>query len=272
MFYARNTFAFEDGSTFTAFFQNLDPRWRNRITRVSLMAYYPSIWEPNASAEDEDYEWEGGKRLAKVWSLLRRLPSLSYLELDATFLTRMSEVRAMLKLGMRNLRQVCFTLRNPLSSYSTLKGNPCVRPEYHKPILLVGGLAEEVARAIKGQRRRWMKRSGALREQAVPVERLITQPITEHPGETGIFSCDDLEDWKAMWWGAGPTPSYLPASRYLDREAHWRQWTRVAVAHPDHEAKKTASSAAWEKVVGLQEVDFDVLTYEVVFGLDIYRL
>ena len=241
VFYAQNTFAFEDATTFISFVSNLPSRWRERISRVSMMAYHPSDAAESRSQEERESGWEGTNKLRPIWHWLRQLPSLSYLELDAHFLTRVSTVQAMLRLGLRNVHRVCFTVHNawiPRSAY--------VWPEYHEAKLLVGGLAEEVARAIKGQRRAWLKRPGAI-ERAAEVEKEYQETAMELSeddelmGRGNVCYCGNFEEWQGWWWALpsehrsahhaylGDRYAHLHSYRPGWRERHWREWNSSCV-------------------------------------------
>lgn len=158
VFYTENTFAFEDSSTFVSFVQNLDPKLRNRISKVSIMVYTDEAATapganiaPNANFDELRSGWESSARLQPVWTHLRQLPSLAHLELDALFLSRSKTVTSMRKLGLGNLRSVRFCARMPDNEVARL-GSPFVWQEFAKRTRLQGGLAEAVARAVKGQK------------------------------------------------------------------------------------------------------------------------
>ena len=243
IFYSRNTFAFEDGATFTCFISNLDNRWRSMITRVSIMAFHPEDVSSSSSEEERESGWESTSKLRPVWSLLRQLPALSYLELDTHFLNRASTVKAMLRLGLRNVRRVCFTLHNRWNV--TTCGSEWIWPEYHNARLLVGGFAEEVARAIKGQRRPWLKKAGAVARAAQRIEELEDRIInlktkSDEVGCGNVYYCTDLEEWNRLWGEVGYHHVYLPsgdvqvrACRSRWRDMHWREWNRTTVGHQE---------------------------------------
>lgn len=153
VFYTENTFAFENSSSFVSFFGNLAPRWRDSVSKVSLLAF-----KTPATAQEAEEDWEPSTRLAPVWSLLRRLPSLSQLELDALFLTRLKTVRAMRKLGMRNLRAVRFVQHRYDEEWATrcVPGEMAfVWPNLAVRTMVEDGFAGQIARKVKGQRREW---------------------------------------------------------------------------------------------------------------------
>ena len=156
IFYTRNTFAFESAGILTDFVHNLRPYRRLLLTKVSLMAESIDPQSEDATPEEEASGFESSKKLAKAWSALRTLPALTYLELDALFLTRAKTVRGMLHLGRLNVRSVCFTARNPAPPNPG--GSTSIYPAFQQPILVVGCLAEEVARKIKGEACPWFGR------------------------------------------------------------------------------------------------------------------
>lgn len=220
VFYSRNTFAFEDGSTFTRFVANLQPCHRERIIRISLKAYFPPADEDdmprlrNAPPGPIFQEtWESSKALRPVWCALRTLPALSHLELDALFLTRTHTVQKMLRLGLRNLRAVTFVLRRPLS-YNNESGNREVWPEFAHGFVVDRGFAAEMGRAIKGERRGWMKRNGEL-EKAVERQRELYARLEGQgvwpPGWLKVDEEEDLREWERLWWrGWGSWEGFLP--------------------------------------------------------------
>ncbi|KAK4635851.1 hypothetical protein CLAFUW4_01341 [Fulvia fulva] len=156
VFYTRNTFAFEDSGTFLAFSANVTPYWKRLITKLSLAAWILDD-VPYESAADH---LEPKAQLSPIWSTLRTYPSLSTLEQAGTFLNHHPSVDAMLKLGLRNLRRLCFVREPPKPKtpvWNWHRGTPTIWPQLAKRELVVGGFAEEVARAIKGQRQKRLK-------------------------------------------------------------------------------------------------------------------
>ncbi|KAK3711722.1 hypothetical protein LTR37_009499 [Vermiconidia calcicola] len=232
----------DDAATFTDFISHIPVHRRQMITKVSLTAHHETWSEPSASAEEQVYAFELSSRLQPIWSHLRLLTSLSYLELDALFLTRAETVKSMLRLGLHNLRRVCFTLRNPRRSYAGLMGGtPYIYPEFFEPLLLIGGLAEEVARGIKGQRRSWLKRAGAVERAVEREKRVLVKLVAERSarGNGGwdedvvheLYYEEDFEEWGRLWWGEakagdgrGQMYAYLLSKLRPQRSsvAHWR--------------------------------------------------
>ena len=231
VFYGGNTFGFEDVGVLVEFVRNLVGRWRGVVGRVSLMGGVSEPADAGAGVVTSGLEERGSgamssNQLARVRSALRQLPALTYLELDASFLTHVKNVRAMLRLGLRGVRQVSFTAPNGKHTYSTANGNPYIWPQYHDPILLVGGLAEEVARAIKGQRCAWLKRTGAV-EKAVERERVVQKGIEHSPvGPGGVVEGTDDIEWSRLFWesGGGHRSAYLHSPSQQRQVGHWRTW------------------------------------------------
>lgn len=192
------------------------------------------------------------------WQTLRQLSSLSSLELDAVLLTRTSTVRRMLRLGLQNLRQARFVLRDPKDTFTTTHGNDHIWPEHHDPSLLCGGFAEEVARGIKGQRRRWLKRSGAIEwavDREVAYQKSITESMHTARDENGVVGCDDIEEWNRLsWQNDHNSHAYLPSLRYTVKEGHWRDSVNTGWR-----------SMSWEDVAWLNEIDVDVVNPEELF-------
>lgn len=230
VFYSRNTFAFEDCAMFAGFVLYLPRRWENAISRVSiLLAPQSQMSAANRDGDVFSSGWNSRKIMPHMWSYLCRLPCLSYLELDAAFLTRADSVKCMLRLGLRNTRQVNFVQQNHYHTYSTLHGNPLIWPQFHQPMLLVGGVAEEVARAIKGQRRTWLKRRGAVEkatEKETEEQKNRRECSDRLDKKTREFDCHDCGEWKRLWWeGRGADhPAYLASERYVWHSSHWREW------------------------------------------------
>ncbi|CAK4032588.1 Hypothetical predicted protein [Lecanosticta acicola] len=169
VFYTANIFAFENASTFAAFVRTLNPKWRGVVSKVSIMALSFEM-RPDEVLARTDVGHAGYLRQRQtgpsMWSLLRDLPSLSYLELDHIFLSNAKVVRNMTKLGLRNLRCLRFSRRLQDWDPQWTSGTPTVWPHVAGRTLVSGGFVEEVARTIKGQRQRRLKRGleGAVRE------------------------------------------------------------------------------------------------------------
>lgn len=194
VFYTRNIFAFENAEVFVSFVNNLSHRWREKLTRVSLLSEH----RPLGSS----------KRLFRsVWRLLRdQLSSLSFLELDSVLLTDLDSVRYMRRFGLRNLRQLRFVRGRQDPGRGTVE----IYPRYHRANLLKGGFAEEVARAVKGQGRSWMRRRRLLK-WAVEREREVR---SSRKGTDGIVDCSGLQEWAGLWDEVGYQHAFLPCDSY----------------------------------------------------------
>ncbi|UJO25288.1 hypothetical protein CLAFUW4_14537 [Fulvia fulva] len=172
VFYTKNIFAFEDGFSFVSFVTYMNSRWRQVISHISIMVVSLDIWP------DEVVTWirdtcEGASddllrvRLdsVSIWTRLRQLPALTYLELDHCFLTRTRTVRRMQRLGLKGVKQVCFTQSLSADQHPEwARGTPTVWPAYAGRKLLVEGFAGEMARMIKGQRQKKLKNKSKLEE------------------------------------------------------------------------------------------------------------
>ncbi|KAK1072453.1 hypothetical protein LTR74_002489 [Friedmanniomyces endolithicus] len=160
-FYRGNTFCFEATDALAGFVANTRLQWCRAVTRVSLMA-----WSTGPDLSDrEDYDWEGVETLEpRTTSLLRRaLPNLAHIELDARCLADMKSVRALLRVGLMQRRvAIHFVLpaRKRRAIFGTEGGTEYPWPRLANRVLLRGGFPEEVARAMKGERRAWMKAGG----------------------------------------------------------------------------------------------------------------
>ncbi|KAK1085799.1 hypothetical protein LTR48_004188, partial [Friedmanniomyces endolithicus] len=222
-FYRENTFCFEDADALAGFVANTRPKWCRAMTRVSLMAWSTG---PDLSDRD-DYDWEGVKTLEpRTTSLLRQaLPNLAYLELDARCLANVKSVRALLRMGLMQRRTaILFVL--PARKRRAVFG-PEGDAEYPWPrlanrILLRGGFPEEVARAMKGERRAWMRAGGkkagrsaveaaceGFRNVLAAVE---GERVVGEDGEKGWWDCCDVKLWEEWWHKIGLQHAWLPIS------------------------------------------------------------
>ena len=189
-FYGRNTFAFEDSSTFVNFFSMLDPRWRAKVSHVSFLTSLPSgeIRNPIPVAVNNETD----RQLAPVWSLLRKLPSLAHLELDVLFLTRVKTVQAMQRLGLRNLRKLYFTERRPASQ--TTRPSIYIWPEISQRLLVQAPFVTTVAHQIEGVHRFRPKQKeleelveAEVEAQNEPVLEVMNMPIDYLWKATGFY-------------------------------------------------------------------------------------
>lgn len=162
VFYSQNTFAFEDATSFIAFAQNLNSRWRHKVSKVSIMA---NSWVHRPDEVDSAHQGVMLPEQLKpsMWALLRSLPHLSHLELELSYLLHSESARAASRLGHQNLIHVRFVQRVPEDS-EWAKGTQSIWPQFAGRVLQVGGLVEEIARAMKGQRQKHLKHAQAFKE------------------------------------------------------------------------------------------------------------
>jgi hypothetical protein len=130
----------------------------------------PSPEEDESSWEIEiqraDVGLEHRRDVTPIWSRLRQLTSLSVLELGGLFLVRPWTAQALLRLGPLSIAQLRFVMRSTGDETSSC-GQTVIWPKFADRIALRGGLAEDIARGIKGERRRWTKNYDALRAAVV---------------------------------------------------------------------------------------------------------
>ncbi|EME87679.1 uncharacterized protein MYCFIDRAFT_75524 [Pseudocercospora fijiensis CIRAD86] len=105
--------------------------------------------------------------------------TLSHLELDALFLASARTVKRMLRLGLRNLKQVKFVRRMEDVDNAWKSGTPSVWPAFSGRKLIVGGFAEEVARGIKGQRQLRLKKFRAIKNSVDEMQFEFIKPREE---------------------------------------------------------------------------------------------
>lgn len=202
VFYTNNTFAFENTRIFVSFATNLPQHWRALVSKLSIMAYDTDSGSHAGTTEAHLNRMlsapEHHNTLAALWHPLRSFPALSSLQLDATFLTRIDCIQSMLRLGLRDLRKVRFTIRNRRGFCVQYNGGSrFIYPEFVQARVLVGGLAEVVSKAIKGQRSAWLKRK----------ENIVTAAARERELLAGLLH---------------PRPQDLPAEQFrLRRHKHW---------------------------------------------------
>ena len=291
IFYARNTFAFESAAVLTGFVTSLPPRWKPKVSRVSIMAYHP---DDKQGPVEEASGWEGNHKLSRVWPLLHQLPRLSYLELDAHFLSRAKTASRLLKLSLQNVRRVCFVMHNPLRTNYAI-GSPFIWPEYHNARLIVGGFAEEVARAIKGQKpRRGLRRTqqasilaAAAREEGSESQIMGLNVKDYHLGmESGnTYHSTSATAYARLWWaeqkantnGSGGAAAHFSRLNGLhayigteythlngiqerwNTEQHWRHWKPTSLRNSDFGLRNPAvwrEAAGWEVLFPIQAEEF----------------
>jgi hypothetical protein len=167
---------------------------------------------------------ESKKDIAPVWPALRNLPALTELQLDGAFLTQMHVVLPLIRLGINNLRKMSFLRRNVSCEFSAGpagRASHFMYPEYAYVSRLGGGLAEQVALAIKGRRIRWIKRRGAIHRatareyEAQRVAVFSEAHQQEMAGKAGLLDDlihvregeplaavdhdEDVEEWLRIW-------------------------------------------------------------------------
>ncbi|KAK4508235.1 hypothetical protein PRZ48_001973 [Zasmidium cellare] len=192
VFYTRNTFAFETPSTFVPFITTLPSQWRAKISKISLMAFHPL--SPGSIDVDSGYPANTPifpKRWVGVYPLLRNeLPALTSLELDSRLLKNPKTVKALLQLRLHNVRRISFVERpqhtRQLNSLWT-NGTDKIWPAMACRTLIVGGFAEDTAKAMKTDGVRVLKGAKGKRIMARAVE------ISTTPGE-GIFESALFEE------------------------------------------------------------------------------
>ena len=286
VFYARNTFAFESAAVLKGFMTCLPQHWRQKITRVSIMAYHPQ--DPSGPNE-ESSGWESTRKLIPIFSLLHTLPRLSYLEADAHFLSRAKIAHRLLKLSLRNVRRVCFVMHNvwPLNR---AKHSEWIWPEYHCSRLLVGGFAEEVARAIKGQKaRRGLRKFEGVRIAAERQEMREQYVFRAEVGTGNVYSGESKTAYARLWWSeqkdcAGGRAAHFSrlnglhayigtefthfsgvraAAREIrdlsSEEENWRDWTPTSMRDDDFGVRNLSLwrvKAGWDFLFSIQAEEF----------------
>ncbi|KAI1077782.1 hypothetical protein F5B20DRAFT_582890 [Whalleya microplaca] len=173
VFYSRNTFAFGHPLECADFLENLAPRWRPFVSKVSLLALPPEgVYPADANQELEEVEVPvGGKTgFLAAWMQLGRLPALSELELDAIFLTRPKCVKVLRRPALKNLRRIVFVQAGPTKISKESQG--FVWPERGtRRSVEDSEFAVNVARGIKGLRYGWLKCDRRHDDRAVEFER-----------------------------------------------------------------------------------------------------
>ncbi|KAK0959151.1 hypothetical protein LTR91_021001 [Friedmanniomyces endolithicus] len=223
VFYRANTFCFEDTDALAGFVAKTRPKWCRAVTRVSLMAWSNG---PDLSDRD-DYDWEGVETLEpRTMSLLRQaLPNLAYIELDARCLANVKYVRTLLRVGLMQ-RRVVVHFALPARKRRAIFG-PEGDAEYPWPrlanrLLLRGGFPEEVARAMKGERRAWMKAGGkkagrsavdaACEDFRAVLAAVEGERVGGEGGRKGWWDCCDVKLWEEWWHRIGLQHAWLPIS------------------------------------------------------------
>jgi hypothetical protein len=223
--WASNTFAFENARTFVDFATSLPSRWRAVLSKVSIMAYNATNTrelKPLEQFESNVSALESKKEFAPVWPALRNLPALTELQLDGAFLTQMHIALPLLRLGLVNLRKVSFLQRNiSREIFADAYHAHFMNPQYAHATRLAGGLAEQVALAIKGRRITWLKRRGAIqkatareyevqraaafgeaRRQEIAGTTAVLDDMIHEKAEEPVAAAyydEDVEEWSRIW-------------------------------------------------------------------------
>ena len=150
VFYATNTFAFGHRVVLTRFLASISPQTRDRITKISYLASYPT--QPLEDVESGQHCWQNHQALP--WNLIAGCKSLRVLELDVFFILNFKLVKKIRQIY--RLSHMSFSLRPPKEPDSShldqweqelpFKGIVARR------VVLKGGYAEAMARLMKRDR------------------------------------------------------------------------------------------------------------------------
>lgn len=245
--WSSNTFGFDNCTLFTAFASGCTAR--DKITKISVRNS-GHTHPPDPLLDYEWPDWTFHKKRKAVIAALRHLPALTHVELDACFLRDAREVQAMMRLGIRGLRSVRFVYHvnlkaQPVAVFSSMQRTHRIYPQLERSLLLRGGLAEEVARAIKGEHRGWTKhriaskaraksRTASKRQQPgvhllkTVVERHVALEAwlkTNKVAPNTVVNCDDENIWALLWWKKNGalhwSQSHLPVGREHYEQSGW---------------------------------------------------
>jgi hypothetical protein len=164
-------FAFASPEECIDFFSALNPRWRTFVSKASLLALAPRGEYPISATKELQSVKVNPRALQRAWNLLRKLPALSELELDAIFLTRPDCVPIFRGVALKNLRRINFTQSTPMIPSEAPREFVWPRRALRKTIDY-SDFAVDVARGIKGWRHGWVKRQDRGDEQAVVKEQI----------------------------------------------------------------------------------------------------
>ncbi|KAI5860999.1 hypothetical protein GGS23DRAFT_204367 [Durotheca rogersii] len=161
VFYTRNTFAFGNMRECSQFLTFLSPRWKALISKVSLLVFTPlpkpAELVPKTAMDEPiylDIPCEGKNSLGQAWQLLRDLPALSELELDAILLTREHYVEIFRRFVFPNLRRINFVQSDPHQVTKTSRD--FVWPRFGARMVIEDSrVAQCVARHIRGLEYVW---------------------------------------------------------------------------------------------------------------------
>lgn len=217
-----NTITFETCELFTAFATTCTAR--DKIGKISIIN--TGRHDPPASVGTfERPDWAFHKKRQTLIAALRSFPALRHLELDSCLLRDGREVQAMLRLGMRDLRSISFIYHPPtkktlIPTVRLKEETRKIYPDLQKCVLLRGGLAEEVARAIMGEHRGWTKqriiahgiskpnKTGESRRTGVSLLEIAVKNhiVIENSLESSlvathrIVNCDEADFAEQLWW------------------------------------------------------------------------
>ncbi|KAI0599554.1 hypothetical protein F4775DRAFT_115588 [Biscogniauxia sp. FL1348] len=171
VFYGGNTFAFAHPRECLGFFQALAPRWKQIVSKVSLLMLAPSGVFPQTAEADTQEVVVDTEALKKAWCVLARLPALSELELDAILLTREDCMKVLRGPALKNLRRITFTQGMPFKPMRAPKEFVWPRRGCRMTVE-DSDFISQVAREIKGLRYGWTKgKKGRAYRQAADEEK-----------------------------------------------------------------------------------------------------
>jgi len=223
VFYRENTFAFETIEAFRGWMENLRAEWCGVVGRVSIVMAAP-LPDEGGRQNGEALPVVSNKSTT-VGTLLRRLPSLHYLELDALLLTNPVVALHLLGAGLLQNLRIRFLLRRPARFTPTSGSVVEVFPALAHRHVLRGGLPEEVARAMKGQQGLWLKSGRGRKEVLKEAVALFVQEVVKlwargdevWGNESGVEveDMDDMVVWERLWFRVGGLQhwAFLPVER-----------------------------------------------------------
>lgn len=248
-----NAFAFDTCEIFADFAATCTAR--DKVTRVSILRMEPH--HPRPSWEPFEWpDWAYHKNRQALIVAIRNLPSLTHLELDSCLLRDVRDVQALLRLGMTHMRSVRFIYHEYKQDSTAAKHlqdpkRPThrIHPSLRDAVLLRGGLAEEVARAIKCEHRCWTKHketsssaasrqsSNKSRKRQKPGTALLQTAVQQHIAfedliktrnvrPERIIACDDTLFWAHLWWKTGGRLHWSQSYLGLDEKAYEQQTER----------------------------------------------
>ncbi|KAI1327045.1 hypothetical protein F5Y16DRAFT_421225 [Xylariaceae sp. FL0255] len=173
--YTRNTFAFGNPQELSTFIEFLPPSRRNLVSKISLLRLPPDVRVPEtAVAELSNFrpgEWFL-REMRRAYNALRTLKSLSYLELDAIFLTNPEVVQIFRGPALKNLQDIYFTQSRPVTAAECPRGYVWPQRAFWQPVE-DSAFVEDVARGIKGLRWGWVRGERAKTDPALAARERI---------------------------------------------------------------------------------------------------